>query len=82
MVLIGAETNLFFKSKNHMSIPDVTVVQIVNEGISKVIELIYFAIIISSKSLTIFVVQEEGYLTSTILPQFLCQFRQFQYLPF
>ena len=36
----------------------------------------------SCRSLKIFVVQEEGLLTPTILPQLICRFHHLQYLPF
>ena len=42
MVIIGAETNILFKDNNQMAIPDTTVVQIVNGGISEVTALLYF----------------------------------------
>ena len=42
MVLTGEETNLFFESNVKMAIPNVTKVQIVNEGISEVTDLLDF----------------------------------------
>ena len=42
MVLTGSETALLFEASNQMYIPDVTVIQLVNEGISEVINSIDF----------------------------------------